>query len=808
MRRTILMWIVLTVAILLSAKGTSQTNNNEVTDSTNVEEPVAIESTEIVEEAENERERLNIIQQSIQPKASVLEVDSLYKAQKVLVDDETRQARIFLKSNPNKQKVTNIIREWRGYSNQVDSWQGRVKSYVEDLDVHLKTLKFQEKVWDLTLKKAQEDDLPSEVIQSITTTRRDVLDLKQQIEKNYDDFLVQEAALNELKIEIKENIEVLDEFKRSEVYHFFYRRHPPLWSTKFFDKSDDNEGKGALSLDVSGQSIRDYFRKSDSLIDLFVLSIILLSLLMWYLRRSFLKYSFDEENGDLQRAKEVILKRAGPSLIFIIFINALFFFSGMPTLLNNILIFVAIIVAIPVVQPYLYKRFKSILFVIPVFYVLDHIKTYIWFTSSSYRIYLLFEAVMVMVVIYYYVHPYIQTRKMKIGYFGNAIIKSTPLLFILAIVSIVSNLLGFTNLTDITLKICTESAVLTVLFYAVMNLAAGIVTGILHAYFTNKSFFEPRYKLEVELKALMIVRYTVLLIWFIYFLGTIDQLKPISEWLMTWMNEQRTIGTTTFTYGAVFLFLTILTLSFIITSFISIVIEAGALKVLRLPKGVPAAISLVIRYLIIAFGFIIALSALGVNLSQFNLMAGALGLGIGFGLQNIVSNFISGLILVFERPILTGDTVEVNNLLGTVHRIGVRSSNIRTFDGAEVVVPNNSLITNDLINWTLSDNVKRLALSIGTAYGSDPNKVLEILTAEAEKCEYTLEDPKPRALFIEFGESSLNFVLHFWVPYEINLEAKSTVMIGIYNALKEAGIEIPFPQRDVHIKELPDKAEE
>jgi small-conductance mechanosensitive channel len=275
------------------------------------------------------------------------------------------------------------------------------------------------------------------------------------------------------------------------------------------------------------------------------------------------------------------------------------------------------------------------------------------------------------------------------------------------------------------------------------------------------------------------------------------------------LTEPYRMGSITFTLGTVFTFLLILAVSFLITNFVAYIFddaETGPLKVLQLPKGIPAAISLVIRYLIIAFGIILALSTLGVDLSEFNLMAGALGLGIGFGLQTVISNFVSGIILVFERPILPGDTVEVNNLLGVVNRIGVRSSSISTFDGAEVVVPNNSLISNDLINWTLSNNIKRIEVLVGASYDSDPNSILKILAEAAAGNAEVLKNPPPQALFSEFGDSSLNFRLRFWVHYEVGLQTKSEVSIAIYNRFKEQGIEIPFPQRDVHIKEVPAKS--
>jgi small-conductance mechanosensitive channel len=190
-------------------------------------------------------------------------------------------------------------------------------------------------------------------------------------------------------------------------------------------------------------------------------------------------------------------------------------------------------------------------------------------------------------------------------------------------------------------------------------------------------------------------------------------------------------------------------------------------------------------------------------MEQFALVAGALGVGIGFGLQTIVSNFISGLILIFERPIKIGDTVEVGTLLGRVRRIGIRSSTVRTFDGAEVIVPNNDLITGQVVNWTLSDQMRRIEVKVGLAYGTDPNLVLELLMGVAIKHEKALDNPAPYALFLGFGDSSLDFALRFWTAdFENWITTASEVTVGVNDALKEAGLEIPFPQQDLHVRSI------
>ncbi len=206
---------------------------------------------------------------------------------------------------------------------------------------------------------------------------------------------------------------------------------------------------------------------------------------------------------------------------------------------------------------------------------------------------------------------------------------------------------------------------------------------------------------------------------------------------------------------------------------------------------------------VFTFGTLIALSSTGMDLSKIGIILGALSVGIGFGLQNVVNNFISGFILVYEKPIQEGDTVEVGNLLGRVSNIGIRASNVITYDGAEVVVPNSNLTSNQLINWTLSDNKKRIEVKVGAAYGSDPNEILKLLVKVVLEHPKVLPNPKPLSLFVGFGDSSLDFKVLFWVHFQDGFETHSDVAIAIYDTFKENNIQIPFPQMDLYVKETP-----
>ena len=242
----------------------------------------------------------------------------------------------------------------------------------------------------------------------------------------------------------------------------------------------------------------------------------------------------------------------------------------------------------------------------------------------------------------------------------------------------------------------------------------------------------------------------------------------------------------------------------LVSRFIQFTLNEDIYPRLAIRTGRSSAISTLLHYGMLVLGFVFAAAALGFDANRFTLLAGALGVGIGFGLQTIVNNFFSGIILLTEQPIQVGDTIEMGGIFGEVQRIGIRSSTVRSFQGAEVIVPNADLISQQVTNWTLSDRKRRIEIPVGVAYGTDPDRVLEILTEVARNSDDVLPTPEPYALFSGFGDSSLNFELRAWTDdFDNFLRVKSGISARIGGALKEAEITIPFPQRDLHVRTLP-----
>lgn len=218
--------------------------------------------------------------------------------------------------------------------------------------------------------------------------------------------------------------------------------------------------------------------------------------------------------------------------------------------------------------------------------------------------------------------------------------------------------------------------------------------------------------------------------------------------------------------------------------------------------GVRLAIGAIVRYIVLAIGLIIIFQSVGIDLSTLTIVAGALGVGVGFGLQNITNNLVSGFILLIERPIKVGDRIEVGSVTGDVVNISLRSTTVVTNNNIAIIVPNSEFVSNSVTNWSYTDRNVRFNFPVGVSYRSDPELVRRLLIQIAGQHPGVLKDPKADALLQEFGDSSLNFILRVWTRQYATTPSvlRSELNFMIWNIFKEHGIEIPFPQRDLHIR--------
>jgi len=206
---------------------------------------------------------------------------------------------------------------------------------------------------------------------------------------------------------------------------------------------------------------------------------------------------------------------------------------------------------------------------------------------------------------------------------------------------------------------------------------------------------------------------------------------------------------------------------------------------------------------VLLIGFYTAASAVGVDMTKFAILAGAFGVGMGFGLQNIINNFVSGLILLFERPVKVGDVEQMDSASGVVDRIGIRASIIRTGNGSEIIVPNGKLISDQVINWTLSNRQRSLTLSVGAAYGVDPERVIALLKRLAALHPLISARPLPSAQLVGFGADALAFELHAWTEcHEQWGQIRSDLAVAVHAEFLKENISMPYAQRDLHLRSI------
>ncbi len=374
-------------------------------------------------------------------------------------------------------------------------------------------------------------------------------------------------------------------------------------------------------------------------------------------------------------------------------------------------------------------------------------------------------------------------------------------------VSLVANLLGYVRLAQYVGIACLYSSFVAISMYAGTRVYTILLKAALELPQAERLAVARLHRDGLRRWVPRFLTAAAALIWLSTTLDLLEMRDSVVS-VLTTVRDFRIAGSASeTTLGSVLGFFLMLALGYIIASAIRFLLREELFNRLHLARGLPDLIASTVYYILLLFVFFFAVNAGNVELNKFTLLTGALGVGFGFGMQNIINNFVSGLILQYERPIHLNDVLEVEGYTGRVTRIGVRSSTLQTPQGAEVIIPNANFISGKVVNWTLSESMRRAELAVGVAYGTDPKLVLQFLLDAANKHESVLTTPQPMAYFVGFGDSALNFELHFWVMQDSNwIRVRSEIAMTVMRSLEEAGIEIPFPQRDLHLRSVPEGA--
>jgi small-conductance mechanosensitive channel len=369
--------------------------------------------------------------------------------------------------------------------------------------------------------------------------------------------------------------------------------------------------------------------------------------------------------------------------------------------------------------------------------------------------------------------------------------------------------LGYLRLGRLLASGVLGSVYLALLLNANIRVVTGVAALVFRMWPVRLLAIVQRHRDLLERRTHRVLVWLAVVVWTVRSLAYVGLLGPVSVLGQNLLGAKVERGALSLSVEDVLAFILTLWVAYLLSAFLRFVLEEDVYPRIGLTRGLSYALSSLLNYVLLTLGFLAGLAVLGLDLTKLTIMASAFGVGIGFGLQSVVNNFVSGLILLFERPIHVGDTIEAGGITGSVRRIGIRSSVMRTFQGAEIIVPNAQLITERVTNWTLSDRQRLIELPVGVSYSAHPKRVMEMLETVAQGHPRVLRQPAPRAFFTGFGDSSINFELRAWTDqFDQWFQIRSELAAAVYYAGQAAGISFPFPQREVRLLQDPGTGKE
>jgi potassium-dependent mechanosensitive channel len=376
---------------------------------------------------------------------------------------------------------------------------------------------------------------------------------------------------------------------------------------------------------------------------------------------------------------------------------------------------------------------------------------------------------------------------------------------IVLVVAAASNVVGNISLSSMLVSATLASSYVALAMYA----GSKVVLALLQVSLAGPTVarLSARYAASLVPAVVNIGRTLLVVGWLLFTLQSFRIYRPVSAFAIAVLTYEFNLGELSLSLGSLVSFALATWAAFWVAKTIRQVLAEDILPGLSLPRGVGNSVSSLSYYVVLFVGLLMALAAAGFQVGQLTLVFGALGVGIGFGLQDVVRNFVAGLILMFERPLQRGDTVEVAGMLGQVREIGLRATTVTTFEGADVVVPNGMLLADKMVNWTLNGTRRRFDLNISTAYSADPQRTMDLLVEIARSCSQVASTPAPACIMTGLAPGELQFNIRAWTKdFGDWVAARTELAMKIRNGLAEAGIEVPRPQREVVLRTLPPEA--
>lgn len=702
-------------------------------------------------------------------------------------------------------RLESMERHWKFDARQYARWRADMQAAVAPYAEDAAELALRRADWDLTRKGMSIDSTPDALSARVDT----VVARLQQAEQALSSPLAEQIGLgrraNLLAARIQSGQQAVDDAIAYTDRRLLRLDAPPLWRV---------ENPGALRDDIAGRLTREIQSENSFVAQyaaadmgnqrlLHILQLLLLPVLLWVAWRH-RRRGVDPSRVLATDAEARVIRRPFSTWLLLSMIGVLVLEPNAPLFVHQIAMLVALVPVLRLMPLQGRRLLGPWPYLATAFYLLQRLSVLLMASDYLYRLYYLLLAVLALAATAWLLWRSRGQRFAGVaGSAGRLVHALAWAGVVVLLVSIGANVVGNVSLAEMLASGIIESGYFALVLYAAVTVFEALLRRLGARPGVRRLWLMRRHGGTLLQSLARWARVAAVIGWCAYTMSRFRVFRPVYDTAKAIVTHRFEYGELSVSLGHVLVFCIGVVLAVWIARTLRALLREEVLPRMSLPRGVGNSVASLSYYALLLLGLLAALSAAGFKIGQLAFLFGALGVGIGLGLQDVVKNFVSGLILMFERPVQPGDAVDISGTTGRVRAIGMRATTVRTYDGADVVVPNGMLLADKVTNWTLTDQNRRVDVDLGVAYGSDVTRVMQLLQETTRATPGIADDPAPAVLFTGFGASSLDFAIRAWThQFDDWSTIRSDLMGRLHAALGEAGVEIPFPQQDLHVRSV------
>jgi potassium-dependent mechanosensitive channel len=699
-------------------------------------------------------------------------------------DDSRLQA-----SSQSLDTLSRMMSTWGKLGEDLSASTRELAQCANTLDQDIARLDQLQNIWESTLQSAKRPETPPAVWQRVQSTQEAIALARKTAESSRASVLTVQTRLSEAQARVRTALTSVEQLQTNALKSLAVRDSPPIWQI-------------GASL---GDELRNQFAKttwwqlkasaafterlpSTFLAHLFV--ILLIATAIRWLRRKIQKSP--EKIQDLDRAMPILeLPVSAAFALSMLIVPSIY--PQAPRLIQAIMGAVALIPTVKILRRLLHQNHYPLLNALVVLYFVGQFRIVEASLTEFARLIFLAEMLgSILFLAWLLRRPHLGKVHAKSGDRTLRTIRTIAQIgLVLLPAALVANLFGYANLGNLLGIVYLRSMFVAAALYSAIRIIEGLIIIGLQIRPLSSLGSVRLHRVMLQKRTCRGLEVLAFLFWLSLTLNVLGLRRPLISGAESALNASFALGSLSVSPGRVLAFLITVWLSFLVSKLLRFALEEDVYQHLKLARGIPYAISTLLHYLVLLLGFFLALGALGIDLTKITIVAGAFSVGVGFGLQNIFNNFVSGLILLFERPIKIGDVIEVSGTVGEVQHIGIRASVVRTSEGSEIIVPNGLLISGQVTNWTFSDRRRAVEINVSVAAGADLQRVTELLKAAAANLPGVAKEPAPQVYVVGFAAGAIAFQVRAWTErYQDWGQLRSDLSMRVSEALVREKIAI------------------